>query len=71
MKKLVLFVAVAAAVSFAACNTKPAETTEENVVVEEVACDSCTTACDSCATVACDSCATVACDSCATEVVAE
>lgn len=68
MKKLVLFFAVAAAVSFAACNNKPAETTEveETVVEEVVACDSCTHEheCDSCATVACDSCATA-------EVVAE
>lgn len=72
MKKLVLFCAVAAAVSFAACNNKPAtEATEETVAVEEVvACDSCTTACDSCATVAYDSCQTkAACDTCA--VVAE
>ena len=70
MKKLVLFFAVAAAVSFAACNNKPAEATEEVVAdsaaVEVVACDSCTQQCDSCAEVACDSCAQVA-----TEVVAE
>ncbi len=66
MKKLVLFFAVAVAVSFAACNNKPAETTEvEEAVVEEVvACDSCTHECDSCDTVACDSCANA-------EVVAE
>ena len=61
MKKLVLFFAVAAAVSFAACNNKPAEATEEVVadstVVETVVCDSCTQQCDSCAEVACDSCA--------------
>ncbi|MBQ8564596.1 MAG: hypothetical protein IJ442_02030 [Bacteroidaceae bacterium] len=64
MKKLVLFFAVAAAVSFAACTNKPAEATEETVdsVAVEAVCDSCATACDSC-TVACDSC-TVACDSC-------
>lgn len=65
MKKLVLFFAVAAAVSFAACNNKPAETTEEVAVdsvavVEEVKCDSCATPCDSCATTPCDSCAVVA-----------
>jgi hypothetical protein len=69
MKKLVLFFAVAAAVSFAACNNKPAEATEEVVAdsaAVEVVCDSCTQQCDSCAEVACDSCAQVA-----TEVVAE
>ena len=69
MKKLVLFFAVAAAVSFAACTNKPAEATEETVevvAVEEVACDSCTNECDSCVTVACDSCQTVV-----EEVVAE
>ena len=46
MKKLVLFFAVAAAVSFAACTNKPAEATEETaevVAVEEVVCDSCQT----------------------------
>lgn len=66
MKKLVLFFAVAAAVSFAACTNKPAEATEETVdtvAVEEVVCDSCTAVCDSC-TAACDSCK-VACDTCA------
>jgi hypothetical protein len=69
MKKLVLFFAVAAAVSFAACTNKPAEATEETaevVAVEEVVCDSCAThECDSCA-VPCDSCQTVV-----EEVVAE
>ena len=60
MKKLVLFFAVACAVSLAACTNKASEATEVTedtvaveTVVEEVAC-----ACDSCA---CDSCA---CDSC-------
>lgn len=52
MKKLVLFFAVACAVSLAACTNKTSEATEDSVavetVVEEVAC-----ACDSCA---CDSC---------------
>lgn len=70
MKKLVLFFAVAAAVSFAACTNKPAEATEEvvdtvaieNACCDKVACDSCTVECDSCK-VACDSCK-VACDSC-------
>ena len=69
MKKLVLFFAVAAAVSFAACTNKSAEATEETVevvAVEEVACDSCANECDSCAVVACDSCQTVV-----EEVVAE
>ena len=68
MKKLVLFFAVAAAVSFAACTNKPAEATEETaevVAVEEVVCDSCTNECDSCAT-PCDSCQAVV-----EEVVAE
>ena len=63
MKKLVLFFAVAAAVSFAACTNKPAETTEavvaDTTVVEVVECDSCTNACDSCEVVACDSCQAV------------
>ena len=68
MKKLVLFFAVAAAVSFAACTNKPAATEEavEVVAVEEVAYDSCTNECDSCQVVACDSCQVVA-----EEVVAE
>lgn len=61
MKKLVLFFAVAAAVSFAACNNKPAETTEaveaDSVVVEAV-CDSCVAECDSCVA-ACDTCPAV------------
>ncbi len=55
MKKLVLFFAVACAVSLAACTNKTSEATEATedtvaveTVVEEVAC-----ACDSCA---CDSC---------------
>ena len=52
MKKLVLFFAVACAVSLAACTNKTSEATEATedtvAVVEEVAC-----ACDSCA---CDSC---------------
>ncbi|HIX45212.1 MAG TPA: hypothetical protein H9982_03230 [Candidatus Barnesiella excrementipullorum] len=55
MKKLVLFFAVACAVSLAACTNKASEATEVTedtvaveTVVEEVAC-----ACDSCA---CDSC---------------
>ena len=68
MKKLVLFFAVAAAVSFAACTNKPAEATEETVevvAVEEVVCDSCTNECDSCAT-PCDTCQAVV-----EEVVAE
>lgn len=72
MKKLVLFFAVAAAVSFAACNTKPAEATEEVVdtccteqVVDTTACCQDTTACtDS----ACTECVA---DTTATEVVAE
>ena len=66
MKKLVLFCAVAAAVSFAACTSKPAATEEavEVVAVEEVACDSCTNECDSCAA-PCDTCVVVE------EVVAE
>lgn len=62
MKKLVLFFAVAAAVSFAACTNKPAEATEEvveTVAVEEVVCDSCAHECDSCAT-PCDTCTVVA-----------
>ncbi|MBE6306974.1 MAG: hypothetical protein IJE18_10045 [Bacteroidaceae bacterium] len=65
MKKLVLFFAVAAAVSFAACTNKPAEATEateeavEIVAVEEVVCDSCAHECDSCAT-PCDTCTVVA-----------
>ena len=53
MKKLVLFFAVACAVSLAACTNKTSEATEATedsvaveTVVEEVACDSC--ACDSC-----------------------
>lgn len=57
MKKLVLFFAVACAVSFAACSNKSAEATEETVTdevevvvdeqaVQECTCDSCT--CDSC-----------------------
>ena len=68
MKKLVLFFAVAAAVSFAACTNKPAEATEETaevVAVEEVVCDSCTNECDSCAA-PCDTCQAVV-----EEVVAE
>lgn len=72
MKKLVLFFAVAAAVSFAACNTKPAEATEEVAdtcctvqVVDTTACCQDTTACtDS----ACTECVA---DTTATEVVAE
>ena len=49
MKKLVLFFAVACAVSLAACTNKASEdTVAVETVVEEVAC-----ACDSCA---CDSC---------------
>ncbi len=55
MKKLVLFFAVACAVSLAACTNKTSEATEATedsvaveTVVKEVAC-----ACDSCA---CDSC---------------
>ena len=58
MKKLVLFFAVACAVSFAACSNKSAEATEETVdttaveaVVEEQVVAECT--CDSCA---CDTC---------------
>ncbi len=58
MKKLVLFFAVACAVSFAACSNKSAEATEETVdtvaveaVVEEQTVAECT--CDSCA---CDTC---------------
>ena len=65
MKKLVLFFAVACAVSLAACTNKASEATEVTedtvaveTVVEEVAC-----ACDSCA---CDSCT----DNCGAEVAA-
>ena len=65
MKKLVLFFAVACAVSLAACTNKASEATEVTedtvaveTVVEEVAC-----ACDSCA---CDSCT----GNCGAEVVA-
>ena len=55
MKKLVLFFAVACAVSLAACTNKASEATEvtedtvaDETVVEEVAC-----ACDSCACASC------------------
>lgn len=68
MKKLVLFFAAAAAISFAACNNKPAEATEatatDSVAVEAVKCDSCKAECDSCVA-PCDSCPAVK------EVVAE
>ncbi len=77
MKKLVLFFAVACAVSFAACNNNAAttEATEEAVAVETpvCACDSCV--CDSCngecAVVECAKECAEKCDSAAAVVVEE